>query len=45
MTDLGTGMSHVADGAEIAAGIPLDGPEAVTSWLIVLDPTSSDVER
>ena len=38
VTDLATGASHIATGAELAAGIPLEGPDRVTSWLIELDP-------
>lgn len=38
VTDLATGAASVATGAQLAAGIPLAGPEPVTSWLIALDP-------
>jgi alpha-galactosidase len=38
VTDLATGTSRTATGAELATGIPLEGPERVTSWLVRLDP-------
>lgn len=41
VTDLATATSHVATGAELAAGIRLEGPERVTSWLLRLDPLAA----
>jgi alpha-galactosidase len=38
VTDLGSGTSRVVAAAELADGIALDGPDGVTSWLLVLDP-------
>ena len=38
VTDLATGVSRIAHAAELADGIPLEGPDRVTSWLIALDP-------
>jgi alpha-galactosidase len=38
VTDLATGAARVAGAADLARGIPLEGPAGVTSWLIGLDP-------
>jgi alpha-galactosidase len=38
VTDLATGTSRTATGEELATGIPLEGPERVTSWVVRLDP-------
>lgn len=38
VTELATGASNIATGAELAAGISLEGSDRVTSWFIELDP-------
>ncbi len=38
VTDLGAHTTRTTSAADLAEGIPLDGPDGVTSWLIALDP-------
>lgn len=37
VTDLATGTATAATGAELAAGIPLEGAPSVTSWLLLVE--------